>query len=124
MCSGLIPVCWPSSDRTAQAQERTRIAPASDGVEIEELHIVRRSALGAVKGADLTNMQLGLWFSADWMVPNGGSPPLIHIQELSVIKDDTGRVLSTEKRLKEIEYLRGEVRGTTWQSFGGKQGPV
>jgi hypothetical protein len=124
MCGSLVLLCRPLSDRTAWAQEGTRIAPASDGVEIEELHIVRWSALGAVKGADLTNMRLGLWFSADWKASDADSPPLIHLQELSTIRDDTGLVLSTEKRLKEIGYLRGEVRGSVWQISGGKQGPV
>jgi len=124
MCSGLIPLCLVLSGPAARAEDTTRIAPASNGVEVEELHIARRSALGAVKGADLTHMELGLWFSADWMPTDGRSPPLIHLQELSPIEDDTGRVLSTEKRLKHVEQLRGEVRGNTWKSAGGKQGPV
>ena len=124
MFSGLIPLCSVLPGPAARAQDTTRIAPASNGVEVEELHIVRRSALGAVKGADLTHMQLGLWFAADWKAPDGHSPPLVHLQELGPIEDDTGRVLSTEKRLKHIEQLRGEVRGDTWKSAGGKQGPV
>ena len=109
MFGGLIPPCQSSFERTALAQERTRIAPASNGVEIEEIQIVRRSALGTVKGANLTNMQLGLWFAANWKEKEGDSPPLIHLQELSTIEDDTGHVLSTEKRLKQIEPLRGEA---------------
>ncbi|MBX9583551.1 MAG: hypothetical protein K2X87_24885 [Gemmataceae bacterium] len=124
MFGGLLPLCPSLADRAAQAQGKTRIAPASNGVEIEEIHVVRRVALDAVKEADLTNMQLGLWFSADWEAKNGRSPPLIHLQELSAVEDDTGRVLSTERRLKQIEPLRGEVRGNTWKNAGGKQGPV
>ena len=125
MFGGLIPLCQSSFERTALAQERTRIAPASNGVEIEEIQIVRRSALGTVKGANLTNMQLGLWFAANWKEKEGDSPPLIHLQELSTIEDDTGHVLSTEKRLKQIEPLRGEAHVGTWRSVnGGKAGPV
>src|SRR5262245_5953014 len=103
MCGGLLPLCQSLVDRRAQAQETTRIAPASNGVEIEEIQIVRSTALGAAKEADLTNMQLGLWFSADRETKNSRSTPLIHLQELSAIEDDTGRVLSTDKRLKQIE---------------------
>ncbi|HSQ55951.1 MAG TPA: hypothetical protein VLM40_09395, partial [Gemmata sp.] len=124
LCGSLLPLCHSVAAGTAQAQRKTRIAPASNGVEIDEIYIARRTALGAVKEADLTNMQLGLWFSADWEAKDGRSTPLIHLQELSAIEDDTGRVLTTEKRLKEIEQLRGEVRGNTWKSFGRKQGPV
>jgi hypothetical protein len=124
LCSGLVPLCQSESERPALAQGTTRIAPASNGVEIEELYVVRQSALGAVKDADLTNMRLRLWFSADWEAKDGRSPPLIQLQELSAIEDDTGHVLSTEKRLKQIEQLRGEVRGDIWKGAGGKQGPV
>lgn len=124
LCSGFLSFSQFSSERTAFAQETTRIAPASNGVEIEELHIVRRSALDAVKKADMTNMQLRLWFSADWEAKDGRSPPLIHLQELKAIEDDTGHVLSTENRLKQIDQLRGEVQASTWKSAGGKQGPV
>src|SRR5262249_20718755 len=46
-----------AKDKTAQEQERVRIAPASGGVELQEINIVRRTALGAVKEADLTNME-------------------------------------------------------------------
>jgi len=91
-------------------------------VELDEIHIVRRTALGAVKEADLTNMQLGLWFAADWEPKD--ALPLIHIQSLSAVEDDTGHLLSTEKRLQDVMYLRGEVRGRAWKSSGGKQGPV
>jgi hypothetical protein len=124
ICCGLILRCHTSNARTARAQETIRIVPASGGVELEEIHIVRRTALGAVKEADLTNMQLGLWFAGDWEAKEHDSPPLIHLQSLSAVEDDTGRLLSTDKRLKQIEYLRGEVRGNTWKSSGGKQGPV
>jgi len=124
ICCGLSLLCQTPIGSTARAQETTRIAPASGGVEFDEIHIVRRVALGAVKEADLTNMQLGLWFAADWEPKDNRSPPLIHVQSLSAVEDDTGRLLSTEKRLKQVEYLRGEVRGNTWKSSGGKQGPV
>lgn len=119
-----LPLCLPPADSAARAQEPTRIAPASNRVEIDDIHVERRAARGAAKGADLTNMRLKLWFAADWKTPDGSSSPLIHIQELAPIEDDTGRVLSTAARSKQIEYLRGEVRGKEWQSTGGKGGPV
>ena len=124
LCCGLTLLCQTLTETAVRAQETTRIAPASGGVEFEEIRIVRWAALGAVKEADVTNMQLGLWFAADWNPTDYRSPALIHLQSLSAVEDDTGRLLSTEKRLQHLQYLRGEVRGGTWKSSGGKQGPV
>lgn len=121
---GLSLLSLTPSGWTARAQERARIAPASNGVELDEINIVRRVALDSERGADLTNMQLGLWFAADWKPADKGFRTLIQIQSLDAVEDDTGRILSTQERLKQIEYLRGEVRGNTWNSSGGKQGPV
>jgi hypothetical protein len=124
---GLTVVCFGRIELTARAQDEARIAPASGGVELNEIHIARRSALGAARGADITNMQLGLCFAADWGPHDVGSPPLIHIQSLSPIEDDTGRLLSTEQRRNQIECLRGEVRGNAWRNAaekGGQGGPV
>jgi hypothetical protein len=98
--AGFLPFNWFLADRTAQAQERIRIAPASDGVELDEIKIVRWSARGAVKEADLTNMEIRLW----------------------TIEDDTGKLLSTENRRQQIHYLRGEVRGDVWKR-SDKEGP-
>lgn len=119
-----LPLCPAPADGAARAQEPARIAPASNGVELDDIHVERRAARGAARGADLTNMRLKLWFAAEWQTPDGGSPPLVHIQELAPVEDDTGRVLSTAARAQQIEYLRGEVRGGAWQSAGGKGGPV
>ncbi|HEY7423551.1 MAG TPA: hypothetical protein VH682_04845 [Gemmataceae bacterium] len=123
-CGAFILLCQSGVHRTAQAQETTRIAPASNGVELEQIRIVRWTALDAAKNADLTNMELGLWFSAAWKRKGNQFAHLIRFQSLSAIEDDSGRLLSTEKRRKQIEYLRGEVRGDTWKSSGGKEGPV
>jgi hypothetical protein len=116
-------VCPYTTEKTGWAQERVRIAPASGGVELQELYIVRSTALDAAKEADLTNMKLGLWFTADWKMDKR-SPPLVHLQSLNAIEDDSGRLLSTPSRLKQVEFLRGEVRSNEWRSSGGKEGPV
>jgi hypothetical protein len=110
----------------AQTPERNRIAPASGGVEIQEIQITRRTALNAVREADITNMQLQLMFPSTWKKTGEAGFPhhLIRLHSLSSIEDDTGKLLLTEKRLKQIEYLRGEVRGNEWSGFGGKEGPV
>ncbi len=124
VCCSLILAFPIFGESSAHGQETIRVAPSSGGVELDEIYVVRWTALGAVKAADLTNMKIGLLFAAKWEPTDTYSPPLIHLQALSPIEDDTGRVLSTENRLKEIEFLQGEVRGTTWKGFGGKQGPV
>lgn len=100
----------------------TIIAPPSGGVEIEEITIVRRKTLGAVKEADLTKMQVLLQPTAAWE----GRPDhhLVRLHSLSPIKDDTGKLLTTQKRLKQIDYLQGEVRGQEWRNRAdNKSGP-
>jgi hypothetical protein len=109
--------------RTAQGQQRIRIAPANGGVELDEIRVVRWTSLGAVTEADLTNMELKLWFPA-WKTQGQCFHSLLHLQSLEKIEDDTGKLLSTEKRLKQIEYLRGEVRMDEWKGFRGTGGPV
>lgn len=122
---GTISLCCQSwAPQIALAQETIRIAPASGGVELAEIRIVRWTALDAVKEADLTNMHIELWFSSAWKKEDNQLAHLVRLHSLSAIEDDTGRVLSTVKRLKAIEYLRGEVRGNTWKGSGGKGGPV
>ena len=73
------------------AQESgTVIAPASGSVEIEDIVIVRRAALGAVKAADLTNMRVNLRLSAAWEKRERGSfDHLVRLHSLSPIGDDT-----------------------------------
>jgi len=113
-------------DRSAKGHEPGRITPASGGVELEEINIVRRTALGAVAGADLTNMELKLYFPAVWTrqerVENANY--LIHFESLTNIEDDTGKLLSTEGRLKEIQYLRGDVQGDELKGGGRAGGPI
>src|SRR5436190_6407277 len=122
VCGCFFTPCELLGDRSAQADEGVRIAPASGGVEIEEIEIVRRTALGAVKEADLINMRLKLWFPAVWKRTDNDFHYLIRFQSLSPIQDITDKLLSTERRVKEIEYLHGEVRGDEWMASGGKGG--
>lgn len=98
------------------AQESgTIIAPASGGVEIEDIVIVRRTSLGAVKSADLTNMRIDLRLLAAWEKQESDSfDHLVRLHSLSPIEDDSGKRLLTEKRVKGIYYLEDEVRGRQW----------
>ncbi len=82
---------------------------------------VRSTVPGAVKSAE---MRIDLWFPATWERTQPGFPCLIHLCSLSPVKDDTGKLLSTEDRVKEITYLQGEVRGDDWRSGRGKEGPT
>lgn len=120
----LVWLCQGLSAQDPRAQERTRIVPASGEVEFEQLRIIRWATLGGAPEADLTNMEIQLWFPSDWEQPDLNCPALVHIQELSPIEDDTGRLLTTEKRLSRIVELQGEVRSKTWKNWDGKRGPV
>jgi len=57
---GAIFLCQLLTVRIARAQEETKIAPPSGGVELQEIRIAPWAVLGAAKYADLTNMKLGL----------------------------------------------------------------
>ena len=122
--ASLFTICFDAGRVNAEPEETIRIAPASGGVELDEIQIARRTALGAVKDADITNMSVSLWFTPQWKDQNFSSPYLIHLKELKPVTDDTGRVVSTERRLKDIDYLRAEARTNSWKSFKGKYGPV
>jgi hypothetical protein len=108
----------------ARAEEPLRIVPASGGVEVEEIEIVRHSSPTAegtlVPGA---NMSLTLWFPADWKNKHL-SHHLIRIKSLDPIEDDTGNLLLTEEGRKDIDYLRDEQRARYSKQADGKAGPV
>jgi hypothetical protein len=123
VCGFLILYHPLPAGQPAQNPETIRIAPASDGVEIERIKNVRCTALGAVKEADLTNMQIELWFSATWKTREHSCRSLVRLHSLSSIEDNTGKLLSTPERLKQIEYLRDEVRMDQWGGRGDKEGP-
>src|SRR5262245_17436012 len=93
----------------ARAEEKTRIVPASGGAEVQEIELVRASSLIAVKGAQLTDMTLKLWFPADWK-DKDLTHFFIRITSLDPIEDDTDKLLLTQAWRKEIECLRDEVR--------------
>jgi hypothetical protein len=115
---------FAGSSLAADKEERVRIAPASGGVELDEINIVRRTALGAVKTADLTNMEITLWFASVWKKKVRDGHFLVHMKALEPIEDDTGKLLLTELRLKGIECLQGDVRLNAWKTSGGKEGPT
>jgi hypothetical protein len=112
------------TDKTTQAQEGIRIAPASGGVELQQINIVRNTVLGASKDTDLTNMELKFWFAGRWKSEEKLSRYLIHLHALDPIEDDTGKLLLGDSRKQQIECLRGEVRGDDLMAFGGNEGPV
>ena len=80
--ASLFTICFDAGRVNAEPEETIRIAPASGGVELDEIQIARRTALGAVKEADLTNMSVSLWFAAPWKDQNFSSPYLIHLKAL------------------------------------------
>lgn len=108
----------PSSTSHLRAAEPKKIAPASDGVELQEMQIQRQAVSN---GLSDSSMELKLWFTSNW--PKDVRSPLIHLQSLEAVEDDTGRVLSTKERRGDIFYLRGEVYGATWMQSGQQSGP-
>jgi hypothetical protein len=93
----------------------------SGGTEVHDINITREKVAYASKKADLTHMTVGLWFTAKWKKGDGF---YFRLSGLSPVADDTGKVLSTERRLAEVEALQGEVRSDTTESNGGRWGPV
>jgi hypothetical protein len=112
--------CLVSHQLLAQDHERPTKAPVGQA-EIEQIEIVRWSVRDAAKKGE---MKIDLWFPATWERVQAGFPHLIHLRSLNSIEDDTGKLLSTEDRLGQIAYLRGEVRGDTWRTGDGREGPT
>jgi hypothetical protein len=125
--SSLLSVVFVALGASLPAQESDRkvIAPTSGGVDIERIMIVRQAARGAVKAADLTNMQIELRLMGDWKNQDLDSfDHLVWLRSLDPVEDNTGKLLSTPKRRKQIDYLEGEVRGLEWSGEAkGKGGP-
>jgi hypothetical protein len=107
-----------------QPEGRGRTGPIaiSGGAELETIRIVRWKASYAAGEADLTNMEIALWLPGKWKPKS--TYYLVRILELKPIEDETGKVLTTNERLRSIPYLRAEVAVNGSRSFQGKEGPV
>jgi hypothetical protein len=122
LCPLVFLLCGPclvSHQLPAQERERPTREPVGRA-EIEQIEIVRWSVRDATKKGE---MKIDLWFPATWEKVPAGFPHLIRLRSLSPIEDDTGKLLSTKDRLGQIAYLRSEVRGDTWRTGGGREGP-
>lgn len=101
---------------------KTPVIAESGGVEIASIKVVRHKASGAAKGADLTNMELELWFGAEATKP--GSDYVVHVTELAAIEDDTGKSLAPESRREIMYFLKAPVPARETTMTRGKAGPV
>lgn len=104
-----------------QLQERTPPIASSGPVEVNEIRIARVSVSDASPEADLTNMRLSLWIDVK---DAKARDFLVRLVKLAPIADDTGKILSTDERRKEIRPLAEEVRASELKSFRGRRGPV
>lgn len=105
-----------------QHLDRTPAIATSGDVEIESIRIVRAKASDAAKEADLTTMEIQLWLAAT--ADKRPDETLLKVEDLGPIEDDTGKLLSTKKRLDRLAFLHGEVGGTQYNTMRGKAGPV
>jgi hypothetical protein len=104
------------------ASDKMPVIAESGGVEIDSIKIVREKASGAAKGADLTFMELDLWFAGDVSKESGGY--VVHVTELDAILDDAGTDLSPESRRRFLDVLKAPVPVRESQITRGKAGPV
>jgi len=128
LCAIAIAVvaCQFSSNRAfAQPPDddgKTPVIAESGGVEIASIKVVRHKASGAAKGADLTNMELELWFGAEATKPS--SDYVVHVTELAAIEDDTGKSLAPKNRRDFMDFLKAPVPARETSMTRGKAGPV
>ena len=92
----------------------------SDGVRVDAIHINRTWKSNAPSEVNLSSMEILLWLGMNDTAPQF----LVQLVNLEPIIDDTGKVLSTDQRRKEIYVLgRNVVSGTTrW--IDSRNGPV
>jgi len=94
-------------------------------VEIERLEVHRVRAADAVKHADLTNLRVELFLDLKEKFQSTDSGHLIRLVHLVDIRDDSGKLLLTEKRRNAIDMLQRPVKPQSFQvKRGGRQGPV
>jgi len=117
-----LPYNSMSGQQPDEVQGRTSPIAISGGAELETIRIVRWKASYAAKEADLTNMEIRLWLPGKWK--DESKHHLVKFLDLKSIEDETGKLLSTNKRLEAIRYLKGEVEANGTMSFQGKEGPV
>jgi hypothetical protein len=102
--------------------DRTPAIAISGGTEISEIRITRWKASYSAKKADLTNMRIDFWFAdPKW---GGADHHLVSVKQIEPIKDSTGKLLSTKKRLEANQAVNGEILTSQNQVFLGKRGPM
>ncbi len=93
-------------------------------VEIERFDIRRVRAADAVKHADITNMRVDLFIDLKSLPPHLEGGYLVRLVELSDIRDDSGKLLLTEIRRKDIDMLYRPIKPRAFNlKRGGRQGP-
>jgi hypothetical protein len=102
--------------------DRVPAIAAAEGVEIHAIRIHREKASYAAKGADITNMELSLWFPTQWETQ--GRAFSVKLLELGPIEDDRGVTLMTKERLRSLQDLKNGIRARETQSFRSGDGPV
>ena len=104
--------------------DRSEAIGIDGAIEVNELAIERRRAADAVVNADITNMHISLFI--DVQSPNhhhnGGF--LVRMNDLQAINDNTGKLLSTDARRKDIDMLRVPVLANEFHNKrDGRSGP-
>lgn len=102
--------------------EKTPVIATSGNVEIDSIKIVREVASDAAVNADLTNMQISLWFAGNPAAMN--SRYLVRFVELESIQDDAGSELLPDRRRELMKFLKEPARIGESKQARGKAGPV
>ncbi len=67
-------------------------------------------------------MKIELWLPATWKAKTDHF--LVKLHSLGPVEDNTGKILTTKKRLEGIGILHGEVLTDSLQAFRAKKGPI
>lgn len=117
----------PKMEPEVPFQHGSTIA-VSDGAEIYEIRCNRVSASQGVPEADITNMEIQIWFPLEVKekMIDTGTAYLLKFAEFDTVEDNTGKLLTPPRRTEAIrkEYLDGEIQSSHMVGNVRGNGPV
>ena len=108
-------MAWYSVSTKPATVKKKRVSNiGTDGdVEILEIDVDRRQNSGAVPEADLINMSIDLMLRSKFRPKFSKGGYLIDLKKLEDVRDNRGKLLSTERRRGSIEHLNHPTRSRT-----------
>lgn len=115
----LIAPVLPSVQATNKPEMTPPLA-VSGGAHLTRIYITRERAAEVARNADLTHMDVQMWFPGKWQTElTTGSRFMINVTSLAAIQDDTGKQLDLADRRNDIGVNEEQICSSM---FFGKEG--